>query len=501
MLLPYTLLKPRLVHLLVLVASTTLLLAILYLSASTSSSSVAYLPILNPHTSSPSSTDVAVDSTPTQPSITNTDPKLITALAPVDSNAYLLYATSNTHLCATLILAQSIRRLGSPYPIHLLLSPEITNFTLQLAKPEFERLNVMIHANLQPPEIKPAHIAYYESVLLKLLAFKAHHLIPGLKRGIILDADSMIQHSLDHLFLLPEVDVAAPAAYWLKDQTSGHEKSLVGFTSALMVVRTNDAIWSMVSDGISSMSEGEYDMDVIERIFGRGLGRSITLPGWYCTLNSHWEGWDLPAWWGKGGGRVHRPKPMVTEGKVGEQEGRWVDWAGKAAEEEAVRKWEMEETEWKGEWKEESELVKMAEWAPVVHFTAVGKPWGVEIDGEGKLWQVSGGREAGRVEKKGVHEVLVEQFKRWQMEAEGVCAGFWERDDMNKGERLEMAAKVDESLKLGNGGQQEKEEAVKLEVELKDNEPGKDEMEEEEKIAVIAMAAGGGEVGKRRRRR
>src|SRR5690606_11671900 len=125
--------------------------------------------------------------------------------------------------------------------------------------------------------------------------FRLHRILPHLKRIIVLDSDQLILRNLDPLFELPPVDVAAPVAYWLGDKGL---KSVPGVTSTLMLVQPNDETWGIVERGMRNMKTGMYDMDVVNKVFA---SRTMVLPGRFCTLNSHWEAGDLPAWFTESG--------------------------------------------------------------------------------------------------------------------------------------------------------------------------------------------------------
>ena len=53
---------------------------------------------------------------------------------------------------------------------------------------------------------------------------------------IILDSDSIVQHSLDHLFLSPLSAIAMPRAYW--------NPASPQLTSMLIVATPSEALWA-----------------------------------------------------------------------------------------------------------------------------------------------------------------------------------------------------------------------------------------------------------------
>ena len=66
---------------------------------------------------------------------------------------------------------------------------------------------------------------------------------------------------MDELFLLPSAPVAMPLAYWF------HQEDKV-FTSALMLIEPSMAEFSRLADEIWDGVSGEYDMDIVNRLYG-----------------------------------------------------------------------------------------------------------------------------------------------------------------------------------------------------------------------------------------
>jgi alpha-N-acetylglucosamine transferase len=98
-------------------------------------------------------------------------------------------------------------------------------------------------------------------------------------RIVYLDSDSLILKSLDHLFLLPKgIGIAAPRSYWEDDPKK--------FTSALMVIDPSQEMWQRVDKELHPIKEGKYDMDILNDVFMRDC---MLLPNNYLVLNSHWE--------------------------------------------------------------------------------------------------------------------------------------------------------------------------------------------------------------------
>ncbi|KAL9611652.1 MAG: hypothetical protein Q9167_003720 [Letrouitia subvulpina] len=266
--------------------------------------------------------------------------------------AYVFYATSAEYACSALV---NIVRLQSVFHtrhrIVVLVHPDLPASYLTA----FASRNAVV-IPYQPPRLSGKANPYYHDVLLKLVAFRLHHFVSGLKRVLILDSDQLILQSLDHIFSLPQVDIAAPRAYWLDDSSSGSstsadktnpqkpndaaasQEAAAGaaaaeapptsppttttttptFTSAFMLVSLSERLWRRVETGMQSLSPEHYDMDLLNRLFGK---TALLLPGNYAALNAHWERNTMPPWYrgvvpAKRKDWVPGPAPRMPEHKV-----------------------------------------------------------------------------------------------------------------------------------------------------------------------------------------
>ena len=100
-----------------------------------------------------------------------------------------------------------------------------------------------------------------------------------------MDSDQIILQSLDHVFSFPNVDLAAPRAYW---------QGTFGFTSAFLLVSLSDRLWGRMELALQTIKRGIFDMDLLNVMFAETV---MLLPGDYCTLNSEWETNSIPKWW------------------------------------------------------------------------------------------------------------------------------------------------------------------------------------------------------------
>lgn len=72
---------------------------------------------------------------------------------------------------------------------------------------------------------------------------------------------------MDELFLLPRSTVAMPRAYWINpDQT---------LSSQLLLIEPSDAEFIRVMDAFSTAGPGEYDMDIVNHLYG---GDALVIP-------------------------------------------------------------------------------------------------------------------------------------------------------------------------------------------------------------------------------
>lgn len=196
--------------------------------------------------------------------------------------AYVFYATQDVYACSVLVNVDRMQnQLKVKYPIYVLVTNELSEIYLE----GFKQRNVIISVQEVPP-LADGGAGYYRDCLVKLLAFQMHHVNPSLKRIIMMDSDQLVLKNLDHLFEgLPQVDLAAPRAYWLSKAT---------ISSTFMVINLSDRLWNSLEPQIKNISSDKYDMDLVNDIFSETV---LMLPGNYITINSHWETWSIPKWY------------------------------------------------------------------------------------------------------------------------------------------------------------------------------------------------------------
>jgi hypothetical protein len=225
-----------------------------------------------------SSTTSYTSTSPTTRNLVSTQLPVISKPSPY---GYVFYATADDYACAVLVNIQRLRQLfHTRHQIHVLAAPTVSDGYIKA----FMSMNAIVKIE-DPPPIYANSSAYYQGCLLKLVAFRMHEIVPSLKRVLVMDADQLILRSLDSMFELPEVDVAAPRAYWIgKD----------AIASTFLVITLSDRLWQMISKGMQTIQESEYDMDLVNKLLGDNV---LMLPGSYVALNSHWEDWNMPSWY------------------------------------------------------------------------------------------------------------------------------------------------------------------------------------------------------------
>lgn len=315
--------------------------------------------------------------------------------------AYVFYATSVPYACSALVNIHQLRNLGSTVPIHVLASEKMPKAYIEA----FATAGVKTHVEMTP-KLPLQHGHYYEDCLLKLVVFKMHKLDPRLKRVLLFDSDQLILKHFDNLFSdIPPVDLAAPRAYWL-----GAEEAV--FSSAFMLINLSDRLWDTVNktfptgDGDFGGAEPKVDMDIMNDVLG---DTTTVLSGEYVTLNSHWEAWDLPNWYhpedrqnsshiksknpSKKANRLRLPTVRITHPRIDDQVS--------VATEKAKEVYSEDSDIYK-------HLVDLYEYTPIIHFTALGKPWMYTAE---EVVQ----------QRQDAHPAFALQFGQWRNVAKQIC--------------------------------------------------------------------------------
>ncbi|KAG8529929.1 uncharacterized protein KY384_005410 [Bacidia gigantensis] len=330
----------------------------------------------------------------------------------------VFYVTQGPYACSALINIDRLRKtFNSTYPIVVFVKPGLQSSFLDL----FTAYNATV-VLYEPPPIPINTSSYYTGVLLKLVSFRLHQIIPSLNRVLVLDSDQLILQSPDHLFSLPVVDLAAPRAYWSEDPTE--------LTSALMLIKPSDRSWRRVKQAMDEIKPGEFDMDIINTLFGR---TALVLPGEYCTLNTQWEVNEVPRWW-QGQEPLRDPswRPKLNSSAFTKPLVRWSESKrsiiidsktapemtpeesmGSAARERYKTALANEELQERAARLKDTLTDVYNNNVKMLHYTAYGKPWN------------SPSNEV-RERRKWAHPLFSEQMATWREAARNICPGYEE---------------------------------------------------------------------------
>lgn len=214
--------------------------------------------------------------------------------------AYALYATDTQYLCNTVMLFETLHRLGSKADRVLMYSEDFNlgatsqNANVELllkAKNEYD-------VKLVPIKVQHNNLASYfgpnwSDSYTKLLAFNQTQY----ERLLVLDSDSTILETMDELFFLPRAKVAMPRAYWLPNPT---------MSSHIMLIQPSVPSWRLIEAAIKKAKYGVYDMEIVNRLFGNDCLRIPHRPYALLTgefrsdehekyMDNERQGWDPDA--------------------------------------------------------------------------------------------------------------------------------------------------------------------------------------------------------------
>ncbi|KAK3715310.1 hypothetical protein LTR37_007277 [Vermiconidia calcicola] len=176
--------------------------------------------------------------------------------------AYCQYVTAEAHLCNSLVMFESLSRLGVKAD-KLMLFPEqwltknTTEINRQLAKARDE-YNVTL---------QPVHLFHFGKEktwadgFTKFLAWNQ----TDYKRVLVLDSDATVLQPMDELFDLPSAPAAIPRAYWLESQLTGQ----------LLLVEPSELEFKRIQEALEQRQANDYDMEIINTLY---KDSALTLP-------------------------------------------------------------------------------------------------------------------------------------------------------------------------------------------------------------------------------
>ncbi|KAL3424252.1 glucose N-acetyltransferase [Phlyctema vagabunda] len=214
--------------------------------------------------------------------------------------AYVQYVTSTAHLCNSLMLFESLQRLGSQAERVMMIpntfnTTDITSVNGRLAQKALSDF----HVKLVPIQIqKKGTDNTWAQSYTKLLAFNQtqYH------RILVLDSDATIMKSMDELFLVPPAPVAMPRAYWLKNGILGSE---------MMLIEPSAEAFANIERAIKKARHGQYDMEIVNKLYGSD---ALVLPHRpYTFMTGDFKGTNPTAWLSEG--EEWSPQAILDEAK------------------------------------------------------------------------------------------------------------------------------------------------------------------------------------------
>lgn len=222
-------------------------------------------------------------------------------------NAFVFYATTNEYACSVLVNIHRLKqKFYTRHRVHVLLSRDVSTSYLTAIVEAGASLTIR-----DPPPLAAGSAFYYKDCLLKLMAFGLHQIDETIERIAVLDADQLILQNLDHIFDLPQADIAAPRADWIGQDV---------IASTFMVISLSDRLWETVKLGMGSIKENHYDMDLVNDLFSKKV---LLLPSNYVALNGLWHSWIVPDWYRPEEADNDERIPLTDEEKKWQGESFW----------------------------------------------------------------------------------------------------------------------------------------------------------------------------------
>ncbi|RDW77231.1 glycosyltransferase family 8 protein [Coleophoma cylindrospora] len=198
--------------------------------------------------------------------------------------AYVQYVTSTAHLCSSLMIFEALHRFGSKaerlmmIPLYMANIQDESSVENKLLKKAVEAYNVKLAPiQIQNKGTDPTWASSYT----KLLAFNQTQY----DRVLIMDSDATLLQPMDELFLIAPAPVVLPRAYWLKSKILGSE---------LMLIQPSSKEFARVQKGISRAAQGQYDMEIVNKLYGKD---AFVLPHRpYTFMTGDFKDAGHPAW-------------------------------------------------------------------------------------------------------------------------------------------------------------------------------------------------------------
>ncbi|KAI0834334.1 glycosyltransferase family 8 protein [Hypoxylon sp. FL0890] len=176
--------------------------------------------------------------------------------------AYTQYVTNAAYLCNSVMIFETLFRLGSKadrvmmYP-ETMMNPAETNPTSEdarlLVKARDEYKVKLVPVSVQR---RAGGDSTWAESFTKLLAFNQTQY----DRVLNVDSDATILQTMDELFLIPPCPIAMPRAYWLfpKDKI---------LSSQLMLVQPSEVEFQRIMEKMDSAGRNDYDMEIVNQLY------------------------------------------------------------------------------------------------------------------------------------------------------------------------------------------------------------------------------------------
>ncbi|KKA19942.1 Golgi Precursor [Rasamsonia emersonii CBS 393.64] len=210
--------------------------------------------------SSSSTTSSSASSSPSPPS-SSYDGSRPDLLSGIDWSrfAYVQYVTNTAYLCNSVMLFETLHRLGSKAD-RLMMYP--SSYEVDGSNSEESKLlrkaRDQYGVKLMPIEIqrRASGDATWAESYTKLLAFNQTQYA----RVLSLDSDSTVLQTMDELFLAPSAPVAMPRAYWLNFD----ERTL---SSQVVLIEPSEFEFNRVMKAMNEAKSNDYDMEIVNYLY------------------------------------------------------------------------------------------------------------------------------------------------------------------------------------------------------------------------------------------
>ncbi|RAL03481.1 nucleotide-diphospho-sugar transferase [Aspergillus ibericus CBS 121593] len=172
--------------------------------------------------------------------------------------AYTQYVTNTAYLCNSVMLFETLHRLGSRADRFMMYPAEFPTNGNSVEAKLLRKARDEYGVKLMPIEVqsrKTADSTWAQSYT-KLLAFNQTQY----DRVLSLDSDSTILQTMDELFLLPPCPVAIPRAYWLNPNDRV-------MSSQVMLVQPSAVEFRRIEQSIAAAGSKEYDMEIVNALY------------------------------------------------------------------------------------------------------------------------------------------------------------------------------------------------------------------------------------------